>query len=283
MLAEQPHTGAPTFNMPYGGAEGAYPVTTEHYSRAPLFQRIESTSSMTGDHYNELQESQRELEKYRQRTYELERMYAESEKISAAQGKQRMELEAELNEKQRNHTREMESKRQEIAEWEKRYNALAHSHNKMEDKVNRLERELHGILAKKYAIVQEAKREARKQVLEEEAIKRDVSRLIARRSSSSCGGGSSAGPHGPQQTHHQSQTHHQQHQQQVQDRRNRSGGAAAEDNQSESQQQQHQRGPMRNGQSQSLLPPVPSRLTTFDAKTIRIANAVDTLNDFFGF
>ena len=35
----------------------------------------------------------------------------------------------------------------------------------MEDKVNRLERELHGILAKKYAIVQEAKREARKQVL----------------------------------------------------------------------------------------------------------------------
>lgn len=85
MLAEQPHTGAPTFNMPYGGAEGAYPVTTEHYSRAPLFQRIESSSSMTGDHYNELQESQRELEKYRQRTYELERMYAESEKISAAQ------------------------------------------------------------------------------------------------------------------------------------------------------------------------------------------------------
>ena len=32
-----------------------------------------------------------------------------------------------------------------------------------------------GVLAKKYEIVQQAKAEARKQVLEEEAIKRDVS------------------------------------------------------------------------------------------------------------
>ena len=44
-----------------------------------------------------------------------------------------------------------------------------------------------GVLAKKYEIVQQAKAEARKQVLEEEAIKRDVSRLIARRNTTSGG------------------------------------------------------------------------------------------------
>lgn len=185
MLAEQPQHGAGQFQMPYGGTDGAYSqIPTDHYNRAPLFQRLDAGG---GDHFSELQESQRELEKWRQKASELERMYAESEKILTAQGKQRMDLEAKLAETQRSHEREIKDKNAEIHEWQKRYAGLQHQNNKLTEKLNRVERELMGVLAKKYEIVQQAKAEARKQVLEEEAIKRDVSRLIARRSSA--GGG----------------------------------------------------------------------------------------------
>jgi len=186
MLAEQPQHGAGQFQMPYGGTDGAYPQTpTDHYnSRAPLFQRLDAGG---GDHFSELQDSQRELEKYRQKAFELERMYSESEKILTAQGKQRMDLEAKLAETQRSHEREMKANRAEVLEWQKRYTTLQHQNNKLADKLNRVERELMGVLAKKYEIVQQAKAEARKQVLEEEAIKRDVSRLIARRNTTSGG------------------------------------------------------------------------------------------------
>lgn len=263
MLAEQPQHGAGQFQMPYGGTDGAYPQTpTDHYNRAPLFQRLDAGG---GDHFSELQESQRELEKYKQKAYELERMYAESEKILTAQGKQRMDLEAKLAETQRNHEREMKGKRAEIHEWQKRYAGLQHQNNKLADKLNRVERELMGVLAKKYEIVQQAKAEARKQVLEEEAIKRDVARLIARRSTATGGAMDAAAVQALQNQKLRELQERRQQEAAEDEAAERQSKAAAEEEKAQEQ-----------AEEKLMLP------ETGTPSAIRSRLASATLNDFFG-
>lgn len=128
----------------------------------------------------ELQDLGRMVETYRQRVAECERMNADLEQRLESQGRQRMALEGELTERVRAHKKEMEAKQQELNAWQQRYETLQHQCHKVRDNLQRTERELMSVLSKKYELVEAAKREARKQILEEEAIKRDVSRLIAR-------------------------------------------------------------------------------------------------------
>lgn len=174
MLAEQPnHHPAGYAPGRYGSGEASFsPVAGDQFGHAPLFQRLEPGS----DHFADIQELQRHVDAWRLRASDFERMNADLEQRLQKQGNQRMQLEAALTDARRQHDRAIEEKQGEIDELHKRVKQLTSANRRVREQYQRAEHELLGVLAKKYEMVETAKREARKQVAEEEAIKRDLSR-----------------------------------------------------------------------------------------------------------
>lgn len=90
---------------------------------------------------------------------------------------QRMNLEAELNSTHQNHQVEIEEKNREIQEWTKEADLLQQQNKRLRENMARLERELQGVLARKYDMREQIRRDARREMIEEEAIKKDLERL----------------------------------------------------------------------------------------------------------
>lgn len=179
MLAEQPSPHQGSALAGFADAASFSPLAGDQFggsASGPLFQRLDPGT----DHFTDFQELQRHAEAYRQRAADFERMNADLEHRLERQGNQRMQLEAALAEAQRGHARAMEDKERELTEQQQRLEQLQVQNHRLRDNLHRTERELVGVLAKKYEIVETAKREARKQILEEEAIKRDLHRLRQR-------------------------------------------------------------------------------------------------------
>jgi len=176
ILAEPSQYGNPHIGNAMPFAEGpAYTTTQQQYdysmTRAPLFERMDST--LSGDHLtNELEECKRLLEDYKNKLSHSERTNAEIEHRLQLQGQKRMSLEANLSAKQRDNMAEFKAMSDEVEQWKQSFTRLERHNVNLRDTLNRTERELMGVLAKKYEIQEKAKIEARQQLEEEVFLKR---------------------------------------------------------------------------------------------------------------
>lgn len=168
MLAEQ--------HNPHQGNLAGFAAGDQFGQAPPLFQRLDPGN----DNLADIHELQREAEAANQRAADFARMNADLEQRLQRHGNQRMQLEAALTKAHRGHARQMEDKERELTEMQQRLEQMQAQNHCLRDKLYRAEKELVGVLAKKYDMVETAKREARKQILEEEAIKRDLIRLRQR-------------------------------------------------------------------------------------------------------
>lgn len=180
MLAEQPHGhpgNAIGGNGQFPGMQMPFPPgevpPMDHYGGTPLFQRLSSGT----DHMGELEECQRHLEQTKAALADSQRMNADLERRLENQGMQRMNLEAELNSAHQNHQVEIEKKNRVIEEWTKEADLLQQQNKRLRENMARLERELQGVLARKYDMREQIRRDARREMIEEEAIKKDLGRL----------------------------------------------------------------------------------------------------------
>lgn len=173
MMFEQPPSDS-QFTMSFG-QDDPYGQSSHHFSgQEPLFSRLTDVeSNSAGEAYTDLQKqleaTQAQLNVYKRRTLELEQMLGNL-------GNTRLELEAKLRDSNLQKIHEVEMRNKEIAELRTENEHLKRTTHQTIDNYRRVERELINVLQKKYDMVENAKREARRQFAEEEKIRNELAR-----------------------------------------------------------------------------------------------------------
>lgn len=115
----------------------------------------------------ELEETREELDRARTLTLELEKNLEQM-------GRLRVDLEKKLAEKDREKLRLLEAKEQECVALKRQYATLQQHNRKLAEKTQRMEKELMQVLAKKYELVEAAKRDARREMADQERIRQQL-------------------------------------------------------------------------------------------------------------
>lgn len=120
------------------------PVTPE----SPLFER-----QITNDEYHELQQCRQQMEQLHIRIQRLEKINLDLELRLEDQAKQNMSLETECIAIDRQWKQKAEILDQEIAKWKMAYDGEQVKGNRLREQLSRTEKELYGILQRKYELM----------------------------------------------------------------------------------------------------------------------------------
>ena len=114
---------------------------------APLFER------MGTDDYNQLQNSRHQTDALQQRIHDLERVNLDLEYRLEDQAKQCMEIEKECVSIERSWKVKCKTFEDEIAAGKKQFEAQKMKSDRVRDHLSRTEKELYGILQRKYELI----------------------------------------------------------------------------------------------------------------------------------
>ena len=120
-------------------------VPSQHDS--PLFER------MGTDEYAQLQDCRQIIDSLQQRVHDLERINLDLEYRLEDQAKQCMEVEKECVSIERSWKAKCEALEKEIADWKQQYEAQKLKGDRVREHLSRTERELYGILQRKYELM----------------------------------------------------------------------------------------------------------------------------------
>lgn len=112
---------------------------------------------------------ERDLERQRELNYKLEKSYQ-------TLGRERMAIENEYAETKRLLSTELEEQKRLNAELSMKLEHAERSNAKLQEDVNKMTRELLGVMKMKSELTKSARRETRKQMADEERIRADLSR-----------------------------------------------------------------------------------------------------------
>lgn len=145
--------------------------TTEHPYGGGFFDRISSSVSAreTLD-YAELQDCRTHLRLCAQRIAELEAINVDLEARLEAQANEYIRLETDAAESQARWKTQYEALENECDMWRQSNSHLDLKNHKLKDQLLRTERELHGILQKKYDFIELARREERDRIRAEHVL-----------------------------------------------------------------------------------------------------------------
>ncbi len=114
---------------------------------SPLFER------MGTDEYAQLQDCRQIIDSLQQRVHDLERINLDLEYRLEDQAKQCMEVEKECVSIERSWKAKCEALEREIANWKQQYEAQKLKGDRVREHLSRTERELYGILQRKYELM----------------------------------------------------------------------------------------------------------------------------------
>ena len=114
---------------------------------SPLFER------MGTDEYAQLQDCRQIIDSLQQRVYDLERINLDLEYRLEDQAKQCMEVEKECVSIERSWKAKCEVLEKEITNWKQQYDAQKLKGDRVREHLSRTERELYGILQRKYELI----------------------------------------------------------------------------------------------------------------------------------
>ncbi|RYH20739.1 hypothetical protein EON65_22565 [archaeon] len=121
----------------------------DNASESPLFERQMST----GSEYGEYEQLRVLIESLQQRIVRLERINTDLEGRLEDQAKQSMAVEAECISIDRTWKEKCSTLEQEIIKWKADYQAEKAKGDRLRDQLSRTERELYGILQRKYELM----------------------------------------------------------------------------------------------------------------------------------
>ena len=114
---------------------------------SPLFER------MGTDEYAQLQDCRQIIDSLQQRVHDIERINLDLEYRLEDQAKQCMEVEKECVSIERSWKAKCEALEREIANWKQQYEAQKVKGDRVREHLSRTERELYGILQRKYELM----------------------------------------------------------------------------------------------------------------------------------